>query len=237
MLYRRGVRRHRPGGRGHARRCSRPAAFPTTGCASSPAPDRRAATSTASWSRTWPPADHRGVDVALFSMGAAASREFGEKVAAAGAIVIDNSSAWRMDPDCPLVVPEVNAASPGSHPEGDRRQPQLHDHGVHAGAGPPARRGRAGAPGGVDLPGRLGRRPGRDGRAGRAGAGRGRQGRRPRLGRSGRGVPARRGVPGPDRLQRPAPRRQLRSTTRPTRSTSSATRAARSSASPSWRCR
>jgi aspartate-semialdehyde dehydrogenase len=56
-------------------------------------------------------ADHRGVDVALFSMGAAASREFGEKVAAAGAIVIDNSRAWRMDPDCPLVVPEVNAAS------------------------------------------------------------------------------------------------------------------------------
>jgi aspartate-semialdehyde dehydrogenase len=56
-------------------------------------------------------ADHAGVDVALFSMGAAASREFGEKVAAAGAIVIDNSRAWRMDPDCPLVVPEVNAPS------------------------------------------------------------------------------------------------------------------------------
>jgi aspartate-semialdehyde dehydrogenase len=54
-------------------------------------------------------ADHTGVDLALFSMGAAASREFGEKVAAAGAIVIDNSRAWRMDPDCPLVVPEVNA--------------------------------------------------------------------------------------------------------------------------------
>jgi aspartate-semialdehyde dehydrogenase len=56
-------------------------------------------------------ADHRGIDIALFSMGAAASREFGEKVAAAGAIVIDNSRAWRMDPDCPLVVPEVNAAA------------------------------------------------------------------------------------------------------------------------------
>jgi aspartate-semialdehyde dehydrogenase len=56
-------------------------------------------------------ADHGDVDVALFSMGAAASREFGEKVAGAGAIVIDNSRAWRMDPDCPLVVPEVNAAS------------------------------------------------------------------------------------------------------------------------------
>jgi aspartate-semialdehyde dehydrogenase len=63
-------------------------------------------------------ADHRGVDVALFSMGASASRQFGEKVAAAGAIVIDNSSAWRMDPDCPLVVPEVNAAELDRIPKG-----------------------------------------------------------------------------------------------------------------------
>jgi aspartate-semialdehyde dehydrogenase len=63
-------------------------------------------------------ADHHGVDIALFSMGAAASREFGEKVAAAGAIVIDNSRAWRMDPDCPLVVPEVNAATLDRMPKG-----------------------------------------------------------------------------------------------------------------------
>jgi aspartate-semialdehyde dehydrogenase len=63
-------------------------------------------------------ADHAGVDVALFSMGAAASRQFAEKVAAAGAIVIDNSSAWRMDPDCPLVVPEVNAAALDRVPRG-----------------------------------------------------------------------------------------------------------------------
>jgi aspartate-semialdehyde dehydrogenase len=53
-------------------------------------------------------ADHRGVDVALFSMGAAASAEWAPVVAAAGAIVVDNSKAWRMDPDVPLVVPEVN---------------------------------------------------------------------------------------------------------------------------------
>jgi aspartate-semialdehyde dehydrogenase len=53
-------------------------------------------------------ADHRGVDIALFAMGAPASKEYGEKVVAAGATVIDNSSAWRMDPDVPLVVPEVN---------------------------------------------------------------------------------------------------------------------------------
>jgi aspartate-semialdehyde dehydrogenase len=63
-------------------------------------------------------ADHRGVDVALFSMGASASRQYGEKVAAAGAIVVDNSSAWRMDPDCPLVVPEVNAAELDRIPKG-----------------------------------------------------------------------------------------------------------------------
>jgi aspartate-semialdehyde dehydrogenase len=63
-------------------------------------------------------ADHAGVDVALFSMGAAASRQFAEKVAASGAIVIDNSSAWRMDPDCPLVVPEVNAPTLSRIPKG-----------------------------------------------------------------------------------------------------------------------
>jgi aspartate-semialdehyde dehydrogenase len=63
-------------------------------------------------------ADHRGVDVALFSMGASASRQYGEKVAAAGAIVVDNSSAWRMDPECPLVVPEVNAAELDRIPKG-----------------------------------------------------------------------------------------------------------------------
>jgi aspartate-semialdehyde dehydrogenase len=56
-------------------------------------------------------ADHRGVDYALFSAGAGASREYGQKVAAAGAVVIDNSSAWRMHPDVPLVVPEVNASA------------------------------------------------------------------------------------------------------------------------------
>ena len=63
-------------------------------------------------------ADHSGVDIALFSMGAGASKEWAPRVAAAGAIVIDNSSAWRMDPDCPLVVPEVNASALDSIPKG-----------------------------------------------------------------------------------------------------------------------
>ncbi len=50
-----------------------------------------------------------GCDIALFSAGAARSRVWGPVAAAQGAIVIDNSSAWRMDADVPLVVPEVNA--------------------------------------------------------------------------------------------------------------------------------
>ncbi len=53
--------------------------------------------------------DFRGTDIALFSAGGATSKEWAPKVAAQGAIVIDNSSQWRMDPDVPLVVPEVNA--------------------------------------------------------------------------------------------------------------------------------
>jgi aspartate-semialdehyde dehydrogenase len=56
-------------------------------------------------------ADPAGIDIALFSSGATASRELAPKFAAAGAIVIDNSSAWRMDPAVPLVVPEVNAGA------------------------------------------------------------------------------------------------------------------------------
>ncbi len=51
-----------------------------------------------------------GLDIALFSSGAAASKLLAPKFAAAGAVVIDNSSAWRMDPEVPLVVPEVNGS-------------------------------------------------------------------------------------------------------------------------------
>jgi len=56
-------------------------------------------------------ADLAGVDLALFSSGATASRALAPRFAGAGAIVIDNSSAWRMDPEVPLVVPEVNASA------------------------------------------------------------------------------------------------------------------------------
>src|SRR2546430_17424084 len=50
-------------------------------------------------------ASYDGIDIALFSVGGEASRELAPRVAASGAIVIDNSSTWRMDPDVPLVVP------------------------------------------------------------------------------------------------------------------------------------
>lgn len=53
-------------------------------------------------------ADFSGLDIALFSNGKPSSLKYAPRVAAAGAIVVDNSSAWRMDPDVPLVVAEVN---------------------------------------------------------------------------------------------------------------------------------
>ncbi len=63
-------------------------------------------------------ADPAGLDLVLFSCGAAGSRELAPRFTAAGAVVIDNSSAWRMDPDVPLVVTEVNEHALGSIPKG-----------------------------------------------------------------------------------------------------------------------
>ncbi len=54
-----------------------------------------------------------GVEIALFSAGGGISKEFGPIAARAGAVVVDNSSAWRMDPEVPLVVPEVNPTDIG----------------------------------------------------------------------------------------------------------------------------
>ncbi|MDP9349638.1 MAG: aspartate-semialdehyde dehydrogenase [Gemmatimonadota bacterium] len=64
------------------------------------------------------PGCFRGVDFALFSAGADRSREWGPRAAAEGAVVVDNSSAWRMDPEVPLVVPEVNLAAAARRPRG-----------------------------------------------------------------------------------------------------------------------
>ena len=56
-----------------------------------------------------------GVDIALFSAGGGRSKEFAPAAVKAGAVVVDNSSAFRMDPDVPLVVPEVNADAIAQH--------------------------------------------------------------------------------------------------------------------------
>jgi aspartate-semialdehyde dehydrogenase len=63
-------------------------------------------------------ADLAGIDLALCSAPASVSRELSPRLAAAGAIVIDNSSAWRLDPDVPLVVPEANAGALTHIPKG-----------------------------------------------------------------------------------------------------------------------
>ena len=63
-------------------------------------------------------ADLTGIDIALFSAGGASSKVLAPKYAAAGVIVIDNSSAWRMDPDVPLVVSEVNPQAIGEARKG-----------------------------------------------------------------------------------------------------------------------
>ena len=62
--------------------------------------------------------DFRGIDIAFVSAGASTSREFAETITKHGTVMIDNSSAFRMDPDVPLVVPECNAEDALNHPRG-----------------------------------------------------------------------------------------------------------------------
>ena len=62
--------------------------------------------------------DFRGVDIAFASAGAGTSKEFAETITKYGAVMIDNSSAFRMDPNVPLVVPEVNPEDALNHPTG-----------------------------------------------------------------------------------------------------------------------
>jgi aspartate-semialdehyde dehydrogenase len=63
-------------------------------------------------------ADYTGLDIVLFSAGGATSKALAEKVASQGAVVIDNSSAWRKDPEVPLVVSEVNPHAVADRPKG-----------------------------------------------------------------------------------------------------------------------
>ncbi len=72
------------------------------------------------WGEVQPLSDEtiQGFDLALMSAGGSVSREWAPKLAAAGALVIDNSSAWRMDPEVPLVVSEVNPEALDDAPRG-----------------------------------------------------------------------------------------------------------------------
>ncbi|MBP0450295.1 aspartate-semialdehyde dehydrogenase [Kitasatospora sp. RG8] len=63
-------------------------------------------------------ADYSGLDIVIFSAGGATSKALAPKAAAAGAVVIDNSSAWRRDPEVPLVVSEVNPQAIADRPKG-----------------------------------------------------------------------------------------------------------------------
>ena len=68
----------------------------------------------------------QGFDLAIFSAGGSTSGEWAPRFAQAGAVVVDNSSRWRMNDDVPLVVAEVNPQALDASPR-DRRQPQLLD--------------------------------------------------------------------------------------------------------------
>lgn len=61
------------------------------------------------------PESFKGIDIALFSAGGGISKEYAPLAVKAGAVVVDNSSAFRMDPAVPLVVPEINAAAAAAH--------------------------------------------------------------------------------------------------------------------------
>jgi aspartate-semialdehyde dehydrogenase len=63
-------------------------------------------------------ADYQGLDIVLFSAGKGTAKELAPRVAETGAVVIDNSSAWRMDPEVPLVVSEVNPEAAANRPKG-----------------------------------------------------------------------------------------------------------------------
>jgi len=95
--------------------------------------------------------------VVFFSAGGCNITQAGRRVvAAAGAIVIDNSSAWRGPSQGSVGRGRGQSPCAARHPQGHRRQSQLHDDGCHAGAEAAARGGRAAAPGGQHLPGCLG---------------------------------------------------------------------------------
>ena len=110
--------------------------------------------------------DFTGWDIALFAAGSAVSKIYAPIAAAAGCTVIDNSSLFRMDPDVPLIVPEVNSeAIAGYRQEEHHRQSELFDRAAGGGAEAAPRRREDQAGGGGDVPVGVGHRQSGDGRA------------------------------------------------------------------------
>ena len=144
-------RRHRPGRRGRAppaRGARLPGRRDPLLRLGALAPARRCrGRARTSSSRTPRRPTRRGLDIAIFSAGATALEGAGARASPPPAsLVIDNSSGWRMDPDVPLVVSEVNPHAIDEAAQGHHRQPELHHHGGHARAQGAARRGRPRAP-------------------------------------------------------------------------------------------
>ena len=102
-----------------------------------------------------------GVDIALFDVPDEVSARWAPIAAERGAVAVDNSGAFRMDPDVPLVVPEVNADAAANRPEGDHREPQLHHALDDGGDGRAAPRVHARGAGRGVVPGGVGRGPAR----------------------------------------------------------------------------
>ncbi len=110
--------------------------------------------------------DFSDVDICLMSAGSTVSKEWSPKIAAQGAVVIDNSSCWRYDADVPLIVPEVNAdAVADFRKKRHHRQSELLDRPARGRAQAAARQGPDQARRGLDLSVGVGRRQGRHGRA------------------------------------------------------------------------
>ena len=133
-----------PSARSCAAARARAGSRPTRSCRS-PASARPAASSrTASSSSRCADETVAGFDLALFSAGGDDARASGRRASPTAArVVVDNSSAFRMDPDVPLVVSEVNPEAIDDAPQGHRRQPELHDDGRDAAGQGAARRASA----------------------------------------------------------------------------------------------
>ena len=112
----------------------------------------------------------QGIDIAFFSAGGSISKKFAPVAARAGAVVVDNSSAFRMDPKVPLVIPEINPEAIAEH-NGIIANPELLDHYCDSPVVADSPKEPHQTTDRGDLSGGVGRRRGGDGRVARVNAG------------------------------------------------------------------